>query len=62
MLAKFDAIEKELNEKFNLLERQRQELLQRINEILQEQVRLQGEYRLLQRLKSIEEVKNASNN
>ena len=45
-----ETIKAEITQRFDLLEKERQTLLQRINELSQEQLRLQGEARLVAKL------------
>jgi len=45
-----ETIKTEIAQRFDLLEKERQTLLQRINELSQEQLRLQGEARLVEKL------------
>ena len=45
-----ETIKAEIVQRFDLLEKERQTLLQRINELSQEQLRLQGEARLVEKL------------
>ena len=45
-----ETIKAEIAQRFDLLEKERQTLLQRINELSQEQLRLQGEARLVEKL------------
>ena len=54
-----ETIKTEIAQRFDLLEKERQTLLQRINELSQEQLRLQGEARLVEKLlkKDKEKVK-----
>ena len=54
-----ETIKTEITQRFDLLEKERQTLLQRVNELSQEQLRLQGEARLVEKLlkKDKEKVK-----
>ena len=54
-----ETIKAEIAQRFDLLEKERQSLLQRVNELSQEQLRLQGEARLVEKLlkKDKEKVK-----
>ena len=54
-----ETIKAEIVQRFDLLEKERQTLLQKINELSQEQLRLQGEARLVEKLlkKGEEKVK-----
>ena len=54
-----ETIKAEIAQRFDFLEKERQTLLQKINELSQEQLRLQGEARLVEKLlkKDKEEVK-----
>ena len=54
-----ETIKTEIAQRFDLLEKERQTLLQRVNELSQEQLRLQGEARLVEKLlkKDKEKVK-----
>ena len=54
-----ETIKAEIVQRFDLLEKERQTLLERINELSQEQLRLQGEARLVEKLlkKDKEKVK-----
>ena len=45
-----ETIKAEIVQRFDLLEKERQTLLQKINELSQEQLRLQGEARLVEKL------------
>ena len=45
-----ETIKAEIAQRFDLLEKERQSLLQRVNELSQEQLRLQGEARLVEKL------------
>ena len=45
-----ETIKAEIAQRFDLLEKERQTLLQKINELSQEQLRLQGEARLVEKL------------
>ena len=45
-----ETIKTEITQRFDLLEKERQSLLQRVNELSQEQLRLQGEARLVEKL------------
>ena len=45
-----ETIKTEIAQSFDLLEKERQSLLQRVNELSQEQLRLQGEARLVEKL------------
>ena len=45
-----ETIKAEITQRFDLLEKERQTLLQKINELSQEQLRLQGEARLVEKL------------
>ena len=45
-----ETIKTEITQRFDLLEKERQSFLQRVNELSQEQLRLQGEARLVEKL------------
>ena len=51
---------KEVQAKFESLEKQRQTLLQQVQAIYEEQLRLQGEYRILMKQKEQDEGNNNS--
>jgi flagellar biosynthesis/type III secretory pathway chaperone len=50
-------LKKETETKFNALEQQKQSLLKQLQEIAQEQLKLQGEFRAFEQMEKAEETK-----